>query len=503
MNRKHTALIVVIFLIVLTSNSLAIDGRMSGAIGSRIRYTPELGFEAAYFLTVRNGFTKQATPYSSRVVLASMWPKAGHFREEYWTPRYNVPYPYVSEIFFKTKKPLWNGSSLLTIGDEKTNYSPYIVNSGAANRRGIHFHDFQFGEYKSDAFLFFKGKMSNPVYGMQINRKYNTYHLKGILMDLKDQDSGNELAGSLEIEVPSNFGKTNGIFALLKKGDETFKLGEVSLQTMLGNTVQINTVLRDFEPGFRPYYATKTNADKPNALNPIDKYYGLKGISIELDTRIAGSRINLAKDISVNRDYLRNLTYVNALENIETVAISGRFLGINANLKYQNRTAVLEGFDNNNLITGSSSWVQLRKQKATNTFIFGADFLYWNDLGTPLLDVNNQVARIVNENGKEFGLSAQVRKGIFNGFKFLAGLKIIDDKDDINEAILYKTIGFDYQTLTGIQVVCRYTTPNLEEPDDFRIPTGKRPRNAFDLYDRFGRKVEIDNIIEIRFRTSY
>lgn len=498
---RHIVFLLICFIIGLTSNSLAVKGKYSGNIGTRIRYTPEIGFEAAYYLHLGNGVTKQDTPYIARILMGSMLPLYGNFRENFWVPGYYVPELYVYEIYIKNRKPLWNGTSVMTFGDALINYSPYIIYTDTGTKRGIHFNDFKFGNYKADGFLFWHRSMNNPVYGVQINRKYNACHLKGILMDFKKNDSQNETVGSLEFDLPLTIGETNGIFAFQKLGNETSRLGEISIKTPLNTNTQLKTVLRDYGPEFRPYFSKKTSEIAPGKLNPIDIHYGLKGVSFELQTKISSTRFILSKDIYKNRDYMRNLTYITALENNESLRIAGNFVGLSAIISHQIRSVVLEGFSNNNFVTGSSSWLQLRKQKGIKKFILSSEVVYWKDVGTPILDVNNQVARIVNENGKSLVLSVQVKEGFLNGFEFLAAAKKINE--DNNDGTLYKTIGLDFQAPTGIQVVCRYTTPNFEEPDDFRIPSANRPPNAFDLYDRFGRKVDIDNIVEIRYVTSY
>lgn len=505
MKSKDTVLFLICLVIGLSPYSLAVEGKFFGGIGSRIRYTPEHGFEAAYYFSLRNGVTKQEPSYTALVRMASMWPKSGHYQHEFNLPNYNVPLPYVHQIYIKTKMPLWEGPSLITFGDAPINYSPYIIHTGTggSGKRGLHFHDFQFGNYKVDGFLFWHQNMNNPVYGFQLERKYNTYHLKGTFAELRNKEGLNETAFGLEFEKPLTFGKTKGICAFQKTGDELFSLKEISINTPLGLDSQINIVLRDFEPGFRPTFSSRTIRDDFSSINPIDMHYGLKGGSFELKTRFTGKQVVLVKDIYENRDYKRDLTNIEAYESHEKLVFSGRIIGFNATISHQNRTTLFKGYDNDNLIKGSSSWIQLRKQKVTDSLILSGEYIYWNDIGTPVLDHNMQLGRIVNETGNNLIFSLQPRKGFFSGFKFLAGIKRIDERADVNESKLYKTIGFDYRTLTGIQVICRYTEPNLEEPNDFRIPTGKRPRNALDLYDRFGRRVDLDNVIEVRYLSNF
>lgn len=488
----------------------------TGTVGSQIRYTPENKFESGYHLELMNPLMTSNNNLELKIGINSLRPK-----EE----RINFPFErnstiplYIHQVYIRTKTPLIpsSESGVLTIGNVWVDYSPYTISlrggSDSRSTKGLSLDKIRINDINLDGFLVWIDDLRKPLYGFKFVKKGAQNQLIGTYSQhIEYLPSGliNNIESMKSIEIDRSFksGKFSLLYALQERND-TKEIKQASLSYDVSKNVIFGCTWRDFEPGYKPLFSDGTDrydseTGQPKKWNPVDKYAGWYGISTSLEGRLFESNLKLLKDIYLDRDYYRDQTLQQALISREEVSLAGSILGIQGNVSASRQRKTFENnLNTDNCFESSSIWGSTVKQFVFRPLVLSGKLKLWYDNGTELIDNNGNVSEIITEKGKEIVLSTRIRKGLFRGITMHAGIKAVTTEQSTQQ--VYKSIGLDYRTRAGIEVLIRMTTPNYIEPDSYvKVPAKGRTRFSMDQYNRFGEKVVLDNIFQIKYSTDF
>lgn len=495
----------------------AVNSPYYGLLGAQVQHTPENNFESGFNLRMTNSITTRNQNINLRVVLVSVGAATGEINFPYERNSYTVPFS-ISQINVRTLAPLWSGATggVLVLGNIAANYSPYTLSIARvdtnSDRKGIALEGMTLLNSQYNALLVWIGDMNKPLYGFKIENKSSKYRLTGILTQylLYDGESGwqsQELVKSIEWNYLLPNGTVRWLYASQKLPEDFCDIKELVYKNKLNKNLGIAFTWRDFSPEYRPQFSDRTvkfsTTGYPQRWNPISRYYGQNGIGIDLEGKVNTSSISLGTEFYTDKDHFRDLTMQPATVKLGKIAAEGTYYGLQSKLTFQYKEKkMINQLNTENTVTSNALWGSLSKQMAFRPAVITGRLNYWFDNGTEFEDSNGQIIGTISEKGAQLFVNYRLRRGILSGITLVTGLKAISNQ--IGATKLFKTVGLDYTTRSGIQIHARFTMPNFEEPSSYREnPSPLRRRYLVDQYDRFGQKVELDNIFRISYTLSF
>lgn len=507
----------------LTNNVIGqVKGSFKGSLGTMVRYTPENNFEIGYNIFLSNGFNAGHKDLDFNLGITSFSPREWQINFPFTTGSLEIPF-YIGSASIKTKTPLLDipGIDLgqLTLGSVQVNYSPYTVAmtrasaNRTAQRNGITLENAVLNNLRLNSFLVWVDDMRSPFYGAKLENFNSKFKITGVFSQfLNYTETGvpekEESVKSVELNFPFKKGNISALLVCQKQLQNQKDIKQVTYSSTLNNDLRYNISWKDFTPGFRPLFSDRTIkfdtvSGYPRGWNPIDEYSGQLGLSATISGKIQGNNIRLSAQEYIDRDYFRDLTLIDAQILGYELFMSGTMFGFNEELSFsRQQKQITNGLLAGNVYNSLSAWGNFSKIVPFDLILLTGNLLCWYDDGTELIDNDGTLAGIVSEKGMELALSSKIRKGMFRGLSLYTGVKYISPYD--SDPTLYKSVGLDYRSKSGVNILVRKTTPNFEEPNFYlRLPSGRRAKYRVAQYDRFGKRVLLDNIIEITYSMSF
>lgn len=513
--------ILVLFFLLLVLNLIVgaeVRSPYRGGLESFIQYTPEYNFESGYRLRLANSFSTSNENINLRVVLASVSAYTDQINFPF--ERYSFVYPVsIAQLTLRTRVPLLFGiqGGDLSLGNVSANYSPYTVAiarlGSNMDRKGIALERFTLLNSQCNAFLVWIGDMDKPLYGFKMENRSPNNRLTGIIANYLSYGDDNgwwsqELVKSIEWNHLFPNGSLKCLYACLDRPEDFSEIKEIVYNNKLANGLGASLAWRDFSPEYRPQFRDQTvrfstTTGALQSWNPLDRYYGRKGIDIGLEGRFVGNKITMGTELYMERDFFRDLTMQQANVRLDKIGIEGLFCGLQSSLDFQLKERKLANqLSTENVIASRTLWGTFNKQLVFRPAVVYASLDYWFDDGTEFEDNRGMTINTFQESGAQIFINSRLRRGILNGITVVTGIKANSDNQGTVE--LFTTIGLNYNTKGGVKIHARFTTPNFEEPSSYwEEAAPKRTRYLRNQFDRFGQRVSLDNIISISYGASF
>ncbi len=485
-----------------------------GSFGITSMYTPENKFESGYHLNIAlDRLRLGKNNLNIFIDFAGTGVNEGEVNYPYY-PKNNTEIPFsIRRIYIRNRNPLIPGlkSGTLNIGTSVLAYSDYTIylNNKYA-RSGFSLINLGLGNNLVNGFLIWPdaGDLNSTLHGIKVDRKIGRTSLTGIFTQYSKPDFGDERINVEELkslEFSHGFG-VNDLSALIasqKTPVDIKRISQYSFITKPNDSSDLKITWRDFEPGYRPVFCNHTERYYARAgtqynWNPVDRYAGWLGVSVEMDMRLNNALANINKEQYINRDYYRDGTNIPAEIGKEEASINGNLLGYEYLFSYsQQRVEVQNNNINNeyqgNCIVGRANKIQKNISTTVNKGI-----TVWVENSNELYDAKGLKIGSASGFCIEPNYAMQINRGKFEGITLISSLKILSSTDFGSG--VYPKFGFDYRPGNGLELKVRFTRPNYKEHSVYNpYPYGERGKFALDQYDRFGNLIELDNMVNLRY----
>ncbi len=480
---KIFVLLAVLWYISLTIE--AADIGFQGTARFRVIYAPDLEDNLEAF----NRFTLKTRIIGAPITLVTNTT----ISNEYF---YNQPRKY--NLFFthvgaSIKTSFLSNPFTLGIGRPYDHgLNPYLYTTGGYSRnpttQTIRVDKLTLGSFSAKGFLTWKGNMFSPVCGLEITSSSNKDITKFSFVSSQIKThwtapfpDKKELSSLLEFTRELPFGMVNGLLGSFHKDDiidnesaGNIKQLRVWLRKIYG--LELDIICRDYSPVFNPTYRDKTNrhvfgyswvANQQVRWNPIDQYYGQRGLYIFSSTMIPGlGKLIFNSEYYLEQDAYRDLTFIQKLNDTKSIKLDGSYKRHRFSFVYNHKISILEPETKLWGETSSSEllfsvWKQTLIGNTNNTVKLTQ--YKGNGIDKTLDGLTN-----INygwESILDINVSSTVIRGFLQGAKFLFGFSIYDrDFGNLDSGkLLYNYFGYEQTLKGGLNVQARISFPNIDE----------------------------------------